>query len=125
MLFRLSKPVAILISSFVFCFLGCSGSGSGTTTTTSSGYDMGTLTTVSDTYQFTLANSVSSMVLGISGQSQTAGTSVVQEPASATTSDINWHAMPMGSGVLAIYLMPPTLRGSVLCHGGGLPKKLT
>ena len=61
--------------------------------------DMGTLTTVSDTNQYTLTNDASGMVLGISGQSQTAGTNVVQEPTSTTTADIDWHFMPMNNDV--------------------------
>lgn len=68
----------------------CGGGGGGTTN------DMGTLTTVSDTNQYTLSNAASSMVLGIFDQSQTAGTSVVQESASTTTADIDWHFIPMG-----------------------------
>jgi hypothetical protein len=55
---------------------GGGGSGGGGTTTP----DMGTLTTVSDTNQYTLTNDASGLVLGISGQSQIAGTDVVQEP---------------------------------------------
>jgi arabinan endo-1,5-alpha-L-arabinosidase len=70
---------------------GGGGGGGGTT------YDMGTLTTVGDTNQYTLSNAASSMVLGISGQSQTAGTSVVQESSSTTTADIDWHFIPMGN----------------------------
>jgi arabinan endo-1,5-alpha-L-arabinosidase len=58
---------------------------------------MGTLTSVSDTNKFTLTNNVSGMVLGISGQSQTAGTNVVQELSTPTTADMGWHFMPMGS----------------------------
>jgi arabinan endo-1,5-alpha-L-arabinosidase len=83
-------------------FSGCGGGGSnsgggggGTTTTP----DMGTLTTVSDIDQYTLTNDASGLVLGISGQSQIAGTDVVQEPASTTTADIDWHFMPMNNEV--------------------------
>jgi arabinan endo-1,5-alpha-L-arabinosidase len=81
---------------------GCGGSsnsggggGGGTTTTP----DMGTVTTVSDTDQYTLTNDASGLVLGISGQSQIAGTDVVQEPTSTTTADIDWHFMPMNNEV--------------------------
>jgi arabinan endo-1,5-alpha-L-arabinosidase len=73
---------------------GSSGSsGNGSTTTP----DMGTLATVSDSYQYTLANAASGMVLGIAGQSQTAGTYVAQESSTTTTSDIDWHFIPMNS----------------------------
>jgi len=66
-----------------------------------SGPDNGTLTSVSDTYSFTLTNASSSLVLGIAGQSQTAGTALAQEAnAGAATTDDQWHAMPMGSSQL-------------------------
>ena len=47
---------------------GGSGGGGGSTQTP----DMGTLTTVSDSYEYSLENAASSLVLGIAGQSQTA-----------------------------------------------------
>ena len=72
---------------------GCTGSDCGGGGTT---YDMGTLTSVGDSEQYTLTNAVSGMALGISGQSQAAGTNVVQESASTTTADIDWHFIPMG-----------------------------
>jgi arabinan endo-1,5-alpha-L-arabinosidase len=56
---------------------------------------MGTLTTVNDSFQYTLTNAASGLVLGISGQSQTAGANVVQE--SAGTSDTYWHFIPMNN----------------------------
>ena len=70
-----------------------SGSGGGGTTQTP---DMGTLTTVSDSDQYNVENAASSLVLGISGQSQTAGTSVVQESNSGST-DALWHFIPMNN----------------------------
>jgi len=86
----------IFLLALLACLLSsCSGGGSNTSGTTST--SMGTLTTVDDTYTFTLTNAASAMVLGISGQSQTANTSVVQEAAGTSTSDIDWHAMPMGN----------------------------
>jgi arabinan endo-1,5-alpha-L-arabinosidase len=72
---------------------GGSGGGGGTTTTTTT--DMGTLTSMGDTYTYTFKNAASSLVLGISGQSQTASTDVVQE--STGTTDTYWHFMPMGN----------------------------
>ncbi|HUB52486.1 MAG TPA: family 43 glycosylhydrolase [Terracidiphilus sp.] len=89
-----------LAPALAACLLaGCGGGGSGSgggggTTTTP---DMGTLTTVDDSDQYTLTNAASGMVLGIQGQSQAAGTIVVQEPASTSTTDIDWHFMPMGN----------------------------
>lgn len=82
---------------------GCSGGGSSSGSTASSGggntttTDMGTLATVSDSYQYTLQNASSQFVLGISGQSQTAGASVVQE-ASTSSADAMWHFIPMNGG---------------------------
>jgi arabinan endo-1,5-alpha-L-arabinosidase len=48
-----------------------------------------------DTYTYTFKNAASSLVLGISSQSQTAGANVVQESTGAT--DTYWHFMPMGN----------------------------
>lgn len=82
---------------------GCAGSSSGSggtsgsTGTSNSTPDMGTLTTIGDSDQFTLTNAASGMVLGISGQSQVAGTDVIQESSSTTTTDIDWHFIPMNS----------------------------
>jgi arabinan endo-1,5-alpha-L-arabinosidase len=56
---------------------------------------MGTLSPMGDSNQYTLTNAASGMVLGIDGQSQVAGTNVVQEASSTTTADINWHFIPM------------------------------
>jgi arabinan endo-1,5-alpha-L-arabinosidase len=56
---------------------------------------MGTLTAVSDSYQYQLQNVASSLVLGISGQSQTAGANLDQE-ATGSTDDL-WHFMPTGN----------------------------
>ena len=50
---------------------------------------------MSDTDTYTFKNAASSLVLGISGQSQTAATNVVQE--STGTADTYWHFMPMGN----------------------------
>jgi len=71
---------------------GTGSSGGGTTTTP----DMGTLTAVSDSSQYTLTNVSSGMVLGISGQSQTAGANIAQEASSGST-DSFWHFIPMNS----------------------------
>ena len=69
-----------------------SGNGGGSTTTP----DMGTLASVSDSSTYTIENASSSLVLGISGQSQMAGASVVQE--SNGSSDALWHFLPMNGG---------------------------
>jgi arabinan endo-1,5-alpha-L-arabinosidase len=71
---------------------GGGGGGGGTSTTP----DMGTLTSMSDSYTYTITNVSSSLVLGISGQSQVAGTSVVQESNTGTV-DANWHFIPMNN----------------------------
>jgi arabinan endo-1,5-alpha-L-arabinosidase len=100
-------PLAALTLAFVASapLTGCGGGGGGTTggggggTTTTP--DMGTLSTIGDTYGFTLTNGSSGLVLGIANQSQVAGTTVAQETnAGAATTDDLWHAMPMGSNQL-------------------------
>jgi len=58
---------------------------------------MGTVVGVNDptlfTNQYQIKNAASGMVLGISGQSQTAGTNVVQETNTSST-DSMWHLVP-------------------------------
>lgn len=51
---------------------------------------------VSDSVEFKLENVNSGLVLGISGESQTAGTAVVQWADNGTTDHL-WHFIPMGS----------------------------
>jgi arabinan endo-1,5-alpha-L-arabinosidase len=79
---------------------GCSGAGSSSGGGGGGGGgstpDMGTITAVDDSYQFKLTNAASSLVLGISGQSQVAGTDVVQESDTGTT-DAQWHFIPMNN----------------------------
>jgi len=72
---------------------GGSGGGGGGTTQTP---DMGTLTNVSDSDEYTLENAASSLVLGIAGQSQTAGANVAQETNSGS-GDSLWHFLPMNN----------------------------
>jgi arabinan endo-1,5-alpha-L-arabinosidase len=74
---------------------GCGGGGGGTQQQPPPSTDMGTLTSMGDTYTYTFKNAASSLVLGISSQSQTAGANVVQESTGA--SDTYWHFMPMGN----------------------------
>lgn len=99
---RFSKLAILAVAAFLS---GCGGggaanSGSSSTTTTT---DMGSAVSINTSYQLSLKNAASSLVLGISGSSQTAGTSVVQEAASTATCtntapcDSMWHAIPMGS----------------------------
>ncbi|HTW47730.1 MAG TPA: family 43 glycosylhydrolase [Acidobacteriaceae bacterium] len=92
---------------------GSSGGGGGTTQTP----DMGTLTAMSDIDTFTLTNVASNMVLGISGQSQTAGADVVQESSgTTTTTDIDWHFIPMNNDQ---YNIEDMLTHQVLGISGG------
>lgn len=83
--------------------IGCGGGGSGSSATGGNNNgntmtpDMGTLTAVGDSYEYTIENVASSLVLGISGQSQTAGAGVVQESDTGST-DAQWHFIPMNSG---------------------------
>lgn len=102
MIVRLTSAAALFAACLALCCTGCGG-GSGSSGGTGGGGsqtpDMGTLVAVGDANQYTLTNAASNMVLGISGQSQTAGTNVVQEPSSTTTADIDWHFMPMNNDI--------------------------
>jgi arabinan endo-1,5-alpha-L-arabinosidase len=98
-----SQPIPRVSSFFVVaaaCVLsGCgggSGGNGGSSGTGGSGTtpDMGTLTLVSDSYQYKIANASSGLMLGIEGQSQVAGTSVVQASADSQNDQL-WHFMPM------------------------------
>jgi Ricin-type beta-trefoil lectin domain-like len=96
---RCGRGAAPLLLAAAMTFSGCgsgsaTGSGGGGTTTTP---DMGTLAAVSDSSQFTLMNAASGMMLGISGASQSAGTSVVQESSTSASSDADWHFIPMNN----------------------------
>lgn len=87
-----------LVLSAVGMLTGCASSGGGATTTTTTGGstttpDFGTLTMVGTTYQYQIKNAASGLVLGISGQSQTANTNLVQETNTSST-DSMWHFMP-------------------------------
>ena len=57
---------------------------------------MGTLTTMSDSSQYKIENVASSMVLGITGQSQAAGANLAQE-SDTGSSDALWHFIPMNN----------------------------
>ena len=57
--------------------------------------DLGTLSTIQDSYQFSMKNAMSGGMLGIAGQSQVAAASLVDESSNGT--DTMWHAMPMGT----------------------------
>jgi arabinan endo-1,5-alpha-L-arabinosidase len=93
--------VALLVS--------CSGAGNsnppptggGGSNPTPSGPDMGTITSVSDNDQFKLQNAATNNLLGITGQSQTAGTNVDQT-ADGGTQDQLWHFFPDGNGYSAV-----------------------
>ena len=82
----------------LLCLAGCGG---GTTNTggggTSTTPDMGTITAMDDSAVYTFTNAASTMALGISGQSQTAGAVLAQEAANSSNADDGWHVMPMGS----------------------------
>src|ERR1035437_888427 len=99
---RATRPLrqiwlGIVLSSATI-LTGCGGGGGSTCTsncTVTPSTDMGTLTAMSDTDTYTFKNAASSLVLGISGQSQAAGADAVQE--SAGTADTYWHFMPMGN----------------------------
>jgi len=91
-----SCALAVLVMAAWFQ-LGCGGSGSSSSSGgTVSGPDRGTLTNLSDSSQYKIKNASSGLILGIAGQSQTAGTAVMQS-ADAGTGDQLWHFMPMGN----------------------------
>ena len=81
---------------------GCGGAGTGGTTTGGGGGggttpDMGSLATMNDSDEYTLTNQASGLVLGIAGQSQTAGTALAQETSSGSADSL-WHVIPMNNG---------------------------
>ncbi len=92
------------VTSLAVCAIlaGCGGGGAAATTGTGGGGgntttpDMGTLAAVSDSYQYKIENVASSMVLGITGQSQTAGANLAQEADTGST-DALWHFIPNGT----------------------------
>jgi arabinan endo-1,5-alpha-L-arabinosidase len=94
-------PRFALLAAFCAAAIGCgstgsTGGGGCTSNCGTTGPDLGTITTVSDTYDLTFTNDSSGMVLGIAGQSQLAAAALAQESATGSTDD-NWHAMPMGA----------------------------
>lgn len=93
--------VCALILLGAFSIAGCgggssngggSGGGGGDQVTP----DMGTLGPMDDSKQYTLTNLASGMVLGISGQSQTAGANLAQE-SNNNSPDSLWHVIPMNN----------------------------
>jgi arabinan endo-1,5-alpha-L-arabinosidase len=97
-------PAHLLMLFAGALLVGCGGSGGGGTgggTPPPSTPDNGVLSSISDAHGFTLTNASSSLVLGLAGQSQVAGTALAQETnAGAATTDDMWHAMPMGTNQL-------------------------
>jgi arabinan endo-1,5-alpha-L-arabinosidase len=87
-----------ILALLASCEFGCGGGGSTSSSggNPSLGPDSGTLTDVSDSFQYKIKNDNSGLVLGIAGQSQTAGAAVVQG-SDAGSDDQLWHVMPMGN----------------------------
>jgi arabinan endo-1,5-alpha-L-arabinosidase len=77
---------------------GCGGGGSNSNSGGGGGTspDMGTLAVMSDSSQYKFESAASNLVLGIQGQSQTAGASLVQESDTGST-DALWHFVPNGN----------------------------
>jgi arabinan endo-1,5-alpha-L-arabinosidase len=95
--------IRVCIAAFLAsCVLsGCGGGGAGSGGGTGGGGggttpDMGNLSSVSDSNQFTLTNAASGMVLGIAGESQSAGASLAQEANTGSTDSL-WHFIPMNN----------------------------
>jgi arabinan endo-1,5-alpha-L-arabinosidase len=90
----------VIVAVLLVCTLsGCSGGGSADGPPGGGGSqtsDMGTLTNMSDSDGYTIANAASKMVLGIAGQSQVAGASLAQET-STGAGDSSWHFIPMNN----------------------------
>ncbi|HEY5212970.1 MAG TPA: family 43 glycosylhydrolase [Acidobacteriaceae bacterium] len=79
--------------------VGCGGSSSGTSsvvTPPATTPDMGTATAMLDGVGYTITNVSSGALLGIAGQSQTAG-AALNLAASDAGADQLWHVMPMGN----------------------------
>jgi arabinan endo-1,5-alpha-L-arabinosidase len=78
--------------------LGCGGgsTNSGGGGGTSPGPDSGILTDVNDSFQYTITNAGSGMLLGIAGQSQLAGAPAAQATSDGMDDQL-WHFMPMGT----------------------------
>jgi arabinan endo-1,5-alpha-L-arabinosidase len=87
--------VAVAFSLLVGCG-GSSSNGGTTTPPPPMTPDMGTVAVMQDSIEYTITNESSGAVLGIAGQSQTAGTAL-NLAASDAGADQLWHAMPMGS----------------------------
>ncbi len=96
------KPA--LACNLIFLIAACGGGGGGgsspaTTTPVTPTPDLGTIVNVQyptsaslDSYQYQIQNASTGKVLGISGQSQVAGTSVIQETNTGSTDSL-WHFM--------------------------------
>ena len=105
----LPSPRKSPLSALFLCaalLSGCGGGsgssgGGGTTSPTPSGPDMGTITAVSISNQFKIKNAATGNLLGITAQSQTAGTNADQL-ADTGTKDQLWHFFPDGNGYSAI-----------------------
>lgn len=96
------KPRLFLLLALTACLqLGCGGGGGRGSSSSSgggtdSGPSAGTPTDLNDSFQYTIKNASSGLVLGISGQSQAAGAAIIQE-SSSSSADQLWHVMPMGN----------------------------
>jgi arabinan endo-1,5-alpha-L-arabinosidase len=84
-----------------------SSSSTGTSSTTTT--DMGTMMMPGTIYQYQLKNAASGLVLGVSGQSQAAGASIVQEDDTSST-DSMWHFAP------SVYSTDETIIENMLTH---------
>ena len=89
-----TSAILVLLTSIQLACGGGAGSSSGGGTGT--GADNGSLTDVGDSFPYKIKNAGSGLILGIAGQSQTAGAAVVQGN-DAGTNDQLWHFMPMGN----------------------------
>lgn len=92
---KLSFFAATLLVMVLSAQLGCGG-GSGSGGGPAPGLDNGVITDMNDSFQYKFKNASSALLLGIAGQSQTAGAALAQGSDSGGNDQL-WHFMPMGS----------------------------
>lgn len=94
---KLPTCVIAFLLTATWLQLGCGGgSTSGGGPPPNTGPDPGVLSDVNDSFQYTITNASSNLLLGIAGQSQLAGTAVAQASNDGMNDQL-WHFMPMGN----------------------------
>jgi hypothetical protein len=93
----MSTRLSLLVVGFSL-LSGCGGSNSnsGTTTPPPTTPDLGIVAGMQDSVEYTITNVSSGAILGITGQSQTAGTALNLATSDAGADQL-WHVMPMAN----------------------------